>query len=103
MLTTVNDVQLLPVNTHVAIVLLNIRSIVPKIDDIHADTVLNNADVLCFCETWLSALQSSPVVKANHVVQRCDRTELKVELCSVYLVTCSLVMRYVSVRMAWNA
>ena len=41
--------------------------------DIKADIELLKADVLCFCETWLSPAQSSPVIKADHVTLRCDR------------------------------
>ena len=39
-----------------------------------ADTELKSADVLCFCETWLSQTQPSPVIKFGHIVLRCDRT-----------------------------
>ncbi len=59
--------QSFPCASHVTLVLLNVRSIVA---DIEADFELQSADVLCFCETWLSP---SPVVKADHVILRCDR------------------------------
>ena len=82
MLTLAYNVQLLP-STHVTVALLNVRSIVSKLNDIHADHFLNSADVLCFCETWLSPEQPSPVVKADHVI--IDVMEqlviTKVELC----------------------
>ena len=69
MLTLAHDVQLLP-STHLTVALLNVRFIVSKLNDIHADHFLNSADVLCFCET---PEQPSPIVKADHVIHRCDR------------------------------
>ena len=33
-----------------------------------ADPELMNPSVLCFCETWLSPVQPSPVINADHVV-----------------------------------
>ena len=67
--------QCLPCTNHVTIALLNVRSIVTKLPDIQADTELMSANVLCFCETWLSPAQPSPVVSTDHdVVLRCDRS-----------------------------
>ena len=53
--------------------LLNVRSIVAKLDDIECDSYMNAVDILCFCETWLSLSQPSPRIKDDHVVLRCDR------------------------------
>ena len=73
-------------STHVTVALLNERSLVIKLADIEADQDLQNTHVLGFCETWLSpAPDSSPVIKDNQVVLRCDRaTKLMItreELC----------------------
>ncbi len=56
------------------VTLVNVRSIIAKLADIESDFELLSADVLCFCETWLSPAQPSPVIKADHVTLRCDRT-----------------------------
>lgn len=73
LLQTVPPLQCLPQASHVTLVLLTIRSIVAKLADIKVDYELNSTSVLCFCETWLSPAQPSPVINANHVVLRCDR------------------------------
>lgn len=73
LLVTVPPMQCLPPTNHVTLALLNVRSVVAKLADIQADYELMSATVLCFCETWLSPAQPSPVIKANHVVLRCDR------------------------------
>ena len=75
LLQTIPPLQCLPCASHVTIALLNVRSIVAKLPDIQADTELMSANVLCFCETWLSPAQPSPVVSTDHdVVLRCDRS-----------------------------
>ena len=53
--------------------LLNVRSLVAKIADIEQDMCLKAADVLCFCETWLTASQASPNILSHQVAARCDR------------------------------
>ena len=73
LLQTVPDLQRLPSSTHVTVALLNVRSVVAKLADIEADPEQMSPNVLCFCETWLSPVQPSPVINANHVVLRCDR------------------------------
>ena len=55
------------------IALLNIRSITCKLQDVKNDSVLQAADILCFCETWLNTSDPSPSVKDNHNVLRADR------------------------------
>ena len=60
-------------NNYITLLLLNVRSIVAKLDDIKCDSYINAVDVLCFCETWLSPSQPSPCIKDDHVVLRCDR------------------------------
>ena len=62
----------LPSN-YITLSLLNVRSIVAKLDDIERDSYMNAVDILCFCETWLSSSQPSPRIKDDHVVLRCDR------------------------------
>ena len=62
-----------PFSTHITLAVLNVRSIVGKLPDIEGDSELSNANVLCFCETWLSPAQPSPVINTDHVVLRCDR------------------------------
>ena len=73
LLQTIPPFQCLPCTSHVTIALLNVRSIVAKLPDIEADNQLRSASVLCFCETWLSPAQPSPVVKKEDTVLRCDR------------------------------
>ena len=58
---------------HVTIALLNVRSIVPKLPDIRADSNLRCVDILCFCETWLNAAQPTPLLLDNQSDIRCDR------------------------------
>ena len=55
--------QCMPCVSNVTIVLLNVRSVVAKLLDIQSDQELCSANVLCFCETWLSPAQTTPVVK----------------------------------------
>ena len=62
----------LPSN-YVTISLLNVRSLVAKLADIEQDMCLKAADVLCFCETWLTASQASPRLQGYQNVIRCDR------------------------------
>ena len=58
-------------NSHVTIALLNVRSIAAKLPDIAGDNSLKCASILCFCETWLTASQPSPVIQ---IAIRCNRT-----------------------------
>ena len=60
-------------SSHVTIALLNVRSIVPKLPDIAADSYLKCAGILCFCETWLTKSQPSPPISHNTHCIRCDR------------------------------
>ena len=60
-------------SSHITVSLLNVRSISAKLVDINNDDMLKYASVLCFCETWLSPSQPSPVLHDNHVVFRSDR------------------------------
>ena len=60
-------------DNHVTIALLNIRSITAKLPDITNDDSLRNASIQCFCETWLTPSQPSPVIHKNHTAIRCDR------------------------------
>ena len=62
-----------PKSAYTSIVLLNIRSVYPKLSDILQDQV-SEVDVLCLTETWLSPSQLSPTLKTDHIVFRCDRT-----------------------------
>lgn len=50
-----------------------LRSIRAKLPDILHDESLSCANILCFCETWLSPLDSFPPIHDNHVTLRCDR------------------------------
>ena len=60
-------------NNSVTIALLNERSINAKLSDIHKDSSLNRASVMCFCETWLTPTLRSPLVLDNQIDIRCDR------------------------------
>ena len=62
----------LPSN-YMTISLLNVRSLVAKLADIEQDMCLKAADVLCFCETWLTASQASLNIPNHQVASRCDR------------------------------
>ena len=73
LLQTVPPMQCMPCVSNVTIVLLNVRSVVAKLLDIQSDQELCSANVLCFCETWLSHAQPTPVVNTDHVVLHCDR------------------------------
>ena len=42
---------------HLTIALLNVRSIMAKLPDIHADKNLRSASIPCFCETWRNPSQ----------------------------------------------
>ena len=52
--------------------LLNVRSIMNKLEDIRNDKFIQVADILCFCETWLQPCDSSPNVKKKYEVLRVD-------------------------------
>ena len=60
-------------DNHNTIALLNVRSITAKLPDIACDGNLKYASILCFCETWLTPSQPSPVVQNNQIAIRCDR------------------------------
>ena len=49
------------------------RSILAKLPDIGTDNSLRSADFLCFCETWLNASQSTPLLLNDQADIRCDR------------------------------
>lgn len=61
-------------DSYVTIALLNVRCIAAKLPDLEQDSSLKCASILCFCETWLSSNQPSPVVQHNQLRLRCDRT-----------------------------
>ena len=60
-------------DNHITIALLNVRSIIPKVPDIHHDDSLQSAAIICFTETWLTHRQASPTLADTHTVLRCDR------------------------------
>ena len=60
-------------NSHVTLALLNVRSITAKTPDILQDKYLGCANVLCFCETWLSLSHLFPPLHDHHIMLRCDR------------------------------
>ena len=59
--------------SHLTIALLNVRSVVAKIPDIEHDSCLRSASIQCFCETWLTPSQLSPLVQHDQIDIRCDR------------------------------
>ena len=74
LLPDVPQLQLLSLpDNYVTVALLNVRSIVAKLADIQLDKCLKAANVICFCETWLTVSQSSLSILDNQVVVRCDR------------------------------
>ena len=58
---------------YITIALLNVRSIVPKIPDIHHDSSLKCANILCFTETWLTSAQATPVLYDDHTISSRNR------------------------------
>ena len=61
-------------DNHLTIALLNVRSITAKMPDITKDGDIKSASILCFCETWLTPSDPSPVILDDHNVSiRCDR------------------------------
>ena len=58
---------------YITVALLNVRSIVPKIPDIHQDSSLKCANVLCFTETWLTSAQATPILYDDHTISSCNR------------------------------
>ena len=59
---------------HIIISLLNVRSITAKLADISCDNDLKCASIMCFCETWLTASQPSPLIQNGQIAIRCERT-----------------------------
>ena len=59
--------------TYITICLLNVRSLITKLADIEQDIYLQAANVVCSCETWLTASQASPSIVNYQVAVRCDR------------------------------
>ena len=59
--------------SHLTIALLNVRSLVAKVQDIKADCNRISASIQCFCETWLNPSQPSPVLQHDQTDIRCDR------------------------------
>ena len=56
------------------ILVSNIRSLAPKIDELECVSNMNNADVLCITESWLSAEISDNYIQlANFNLFRKDR------------------------------
>ena len=47
---------------YITLALLNVRPIVGKLTDIEQD---DSSSILCFTETWLTSLLSSPVLQEN--------------------------------------
>ena len=60
-------------NNSLDIALLNVGSILSKVEDGRSDEFIQLADILCSCETWLHPCDSSPNVKRNDNVLRVDR------------------------------
>ena len=60
-------------DTRNALMLNNLVPLVAKLADIEQDMCLKAADILCFCETWLTASQASPNILNHQVAARCDR------------------------------
>ena len=71
-------------NPHLTIAFLNVRSLVSKLSDIISDKSLRSASILCFCETWLNASQTSPVLLNNQIDIRSESLTCRrsYDLCS---------------------
>ena len=61
------------VDTHVTFVLLKVRCLLTKLNDLKCDVNFQSADVMCFCETWLSPSQQSPPLRDDFISIRSDR------------------------------
>lgn len=64
LLQTIPPMRCFPFSNHITLAVLNVGSIVGKSQDKERDSELNNANVPCFCDTWLSPAQPSPVINA---------------------------------------
>ena len=74
LLPSVPQLQFLSLpETYITVCLLNVRSLIAKLADIEQDMYLKAANVICFCETWLTASQASPSILNDQVAVRCDR------------------------------
>ena len=60
-------------DNHVTIALLNVRSIAAKLPDIANDDSLKCGTIICFCETWLTPSDPSPILQNGQIAIRCDR------------------------------
>ena len=60
-------------DNHVTIPLLNERSIAAKLPDIANDNGLKCANIMYFCETWLTPSEPSSVLQNSQITIRCDR------------------------------
>ena len=60
-------------DNYITVALLNVRSIVPEIPDIHHDSSLKCANILCFMEIWLTSAQATPVLYDDHTISSCNR------------------------------
>ena len=64
-------------DNHVTIALLNVRSIVAKLPDIANDDGLKCGTIICFCETWLTPSDPSPILQNGQIAIRCDRASVE--------------------------
>ena len=103
LLRTIPQLQFLPfIDIYVTICLLNVRSLVAKLADIEQDKFLKAANVVCFCETWLTQSQPSPSILNDQETIRCDRqannnkggTMICVSRCMQPSQTCTLNIAY---------
>ena len=57
------------------LLLTNVRSLIPKIDELEVVANVNEADIICITETWLTSdIPDSALSYSNFVLFRNDRT-----------------------------
>jgi len=60
-----NSVHVSDNSRNLAVLYYNVRSLIPKLDDLHAITEVHNPDVICVVETWLGEEISSEESKSS--------------------------------------
>ena len=55
-------------NNYITLALLNVRSVAAKLADIQEDECLQAANIICFCETWLTASQTYTFTVCMHYI-----------------------------------
>ena len=69
-----NSVHVSDNSRNLAVLYYNVRSLIPKLDDLHAITEVHNPDVICVVETWLGEeISSAEVSIPDYQLLRLDQ------------------------------